>query len=130
MKCLPESPEDFMELSSEAWSDMEKTRQVDASLRVSFDRLYYSCFHAAKAALLRLGQEPRTHAGTNSLVGEKLYKENNYLTVEEARTYSKIRTLREQADYEIEINFNEEEFNELKEKSENIIQKMREVALE
>lgn len=68
--------------------------------RVHWSRLYYAVFYAAKAALAQLGYQPRTHTGTDTLVGGKLYKEHGYITRDDAAKYARLRTIRQTVDYE------------------------------
>lgn len=55
--------EDFMRMADRSVEDLEKVEGI--SDRMFWSPLYYAVFYAAKAALLRLGFEPKTHEGTD-----------------------------------------------------------------
>ena len=61
--------------------------------------LYYSVFYGAKGALLSLGFEPKTHQGTDRLVGKILYKDEEFIQAEDAKFFSRMKTVREEIDY-------------------------------
>ena len=60
-------------------------------------RLYYACYHAVYATLLKFGKEARTHKGVNMELAN-LIKERS-LDRELLITFSQLQTLRLDADY-------------------------------
>ena len=116
--------EEYLEMSEEAFAD---TGVEGLSDRAYWNSLYYSSFYAAKAALLSLGFEPKTHSGTDTLVGKILYKDEGFIDREEAKLFSQLKTIREEKDYdpEAEIGF---EKDSMREKASKLIQKFEEVA--
>jgi hypothetical protein len=71
--------------------------QIDAAL----NRAYYCAFHAARAALLTLGVQPRTHQGVNQRFNLDLvvpgHVEAEYLSI-----LGRVQTQRELADYGVD----------------------------
>ena len=61
-------------------------------------RLYYAIYHAAIAVLLTEGVEPRSHAGTISLLGLHFVKTGRMGT-EDARLFARIQKYRIESDY-------------------------------
>ncbi|MFO7794443.1 MAG: HEPN domain-containing protein [Candidatus Nanohaloarchaea archaeon] len=116
--------EEYLEMSEEAFAD---TSVEGLSDRGYWNSLYYSSFYAAKAALLSLGFEPKTHSGTDTLVGKILYKDEEFISREEAKLFSQLKTIREEKDYnpEAEIGFDKDS---MREKASKLIQKFKEVA--
>ena len=85
-----------------AREELDQARAMaDASIveRKIWSSLYYAMFYAADAALIALGFDPRSHRGTNTLVGKELYRERSLIDKSEASFYSEMRRLREDLDY-------------------------------
>jgi len=89
--------EDFMRMAERSVEDLEKVKGI--SDRMFWSSLYYAVFYAAKAALLSLGFEPKTHKGTDRLVGQILFKDEGLIGKDEAKLFSRLRTVREEIDY-------------------------------
>lgn len=66
---------------------------------------YYAMFHAAKALLLTEESRPKTHAGTATELGN-LFQDR--MDRELLAEFSRIRQLREDADYEIDTDIDRE----------------------
>ena len=62
-------------------------------------RAYYAAFHAARAMLLSLGLEPRSHRGMSSLVGQHLVLPGT-VSSDLQRALSRLQKYREEADYD------------------------------
>lgn len=62
------------------------------------NRLYYACFHAAKAVLHTKGFDPSTHQGVLTVFGEEVILSGE-ATREDGRFLNDLRDLRQQADY-------------------------------
>lgn len=112
-----------LELSDEALNDLKHMEKT--SLRRKYNTLYFAAYHAARARLISLEYAPKTHSGLDSLVHNILVQDEEILTQEEASTFSKLKTRREQADYETGFYGTEEEFQELKEKTNELIRKLK-----
>jgi uncharacterized protein (UPF0332 family) len=111
------------ELAEEALNDLEHMKK--ASLRRKYNTLYFACYHATRAALISHDYAPQTHSGLDSLVHNILLKDKEILTEEEASTFTKLKTRREQADYETGFYGSKEELEELKPKAEKLIDKLK-----
>lgn len=61
-------------------------------------RLYYAIYHAAIAMLLTEGIEPRSHAGTVSLLGLHFVKTGR-MPADDARLFARIQKYRIESDY-------------------------------
>jgi len=89
--------EDYINLAETSLNDLQMVE--DVSDRLYWNSLYYSIFYAAKAALLSLGFEPKTHQGTDRLVGKILYKDEKFIGKDDAKFFSRMKTVREEIDY-------------------------------
>ncbi|MFB6292047.1 MAG: HEPN domain-containing protein [Candidatus Nanohaloarchaea archaeon] len=118
--------EEEIELAEEALKDLEVMQ--DASLRRRYTTLYFSVYHAARAALISMQYAPKTHSGLDSLVHNILANKEGLIEEEEAQYFSKLKTRREQADYETGFFGDEEEFAELKDAAEELVEKLRGIA--
>ncbi len=67
-------------------------------------RAYYAAFHYARAMLLTLGEETRTHGGLERLLHRDLVREGA-LDPEVARLFSRLQKFRQDADYTAEFVF-------------------------
>jgi uncharacterized protein (UPF0332 family) len=61
-------------------------------------RLYYAIYHGAIALLLTEGIEPRSHAGTSTLLGLHFVRTGR-LSPDDARLFARIQKYRLEADY-------------------------------
>jgi uncharacterized protein (UPF0332 family) len=72
---------------------------VDAGLLHDAEsRLYSAIYHGAIALLLTEGIEPRSHAGTSSLLGQHFVRSGR-LSSDDARLFARIQKYRFEADY-------------------------------
>lgn len=85
----------------DALADAKKFQQIDVTDKALVNRLYYACFHAAKAVLYAKGLDPSTHQGVVSLFGEEVVLADD-ASREDGRFLTRLRDLREQADYAYE----------------------------
>lgn len=114
-----------LEMSGEAFSDLDS--MDDVSLRRRYSTLYYGVYHAARAVMISLEYAPKTHSGLDSLVHNILVKDRGELSEEEASVFSKLKTRREQADYETGFLGSEEEFEQLKVDARKLADKLEEL---
>jgi uncharacterized protein (UPF0332 family) len=70
----------------------------------AISRAYYGAFHYARALLLMLGEEVRSHGGLDRLLQRDLVREGR-LDPEIARLFSRLMTYRFEADYAAEFVF-------------------------
>lgn len=109
-----------LELAEEAWNDYRHMDEI--SLRRRYSTLYYTAYHSVSAMLLKKDYSTKTHSGTDALVRNILFKDQEVLDKTQVQAYSKLKTRREQADYDSEFYGSENEIKELEEKVEQILQ--------
>ncbi|MDR2970644.1 MAG: HEPN domain-containing protein [Bacteroidales bacterium] len=108
---------------------LEKARETLAEIPVLFEnklyrtaanRLYYACFYAATALLIKDGYEAHTHSGVKTLLGLHYINENK-LAVSLGKTYNHLFNMRQKGDYFDLITVNESDIIPLFEPAENFI---------
>jgi uncharacterized protein (UPF0332 family) len=67
-------------------------------------RAYYAAFHYARAMLLTVGEEPRTHGGLERMLQRDLVR-TGALDPDVARLFSRLQKFRQDADYTAEFVF-------------------------
>jgi len=72
----------------------------------SANRLYYACFHAVTALLINIDVVTKTHSGTRQMFGLH-YISNGMLGKEYGALYSDLFEMRQSADYEDAIDYEE-----------------------
>ncbi len=83
----------------------EATLLLDAGkLAGAISRAYYAGYHHARAILLTVGQEPRTHGGLSRLV-QASFVRTGRMAPETAALLSRLMTMRQDADYTAEYVF-------------------------
>lgn len=127
MRRMSDSPEDFLRLSDQAVDDIEKMMNSGVSVRPLYSRLYYAVFYSAKAALLSEGVEARTHRGTASQAYQVLFDQKELIEKEDAMVLQRLQERRDMADYELEVNFDRNEFKEDYEDSKDFVSKMKDI---
>ena len=88
----------YLEMAESSLKDAKMVK--NDSERLFWNSLYYSLFYSARASLISKGFEPKTHSGTDSLIGRELYKKEEIISADEASFYSDMRRIREEVDYE------------------------------
>ncbi|QGA81066.1 HEPN domain-containing protein [Candidatus Nanohalobium constans] len=116
--------EKFMDLAEESLNDLKRVKGI--SDRMYWNSLYYSIFYAAKSVLLSKGFEPKTHEGVDSLVGKVLYKDENLIESEDAKFFSRIKTAREEIDYDPDAKIEYDKLD-MRDNAEKFIQEMKEI---
>lgn len=79
-------------------SDVRAGREVGQSENTLVNRLYYACFHAARAALLDRGIDPKSHDGLKSQIGQVLVQPGE-ISGDYGRFFREMSNHRDQADY-------------------------------
>lgn len=96
-----------MEQADSAISDAELLLQNDR-LNAAANRIYYACFYAAEALLIRNGIRAATHTGVRQMFGlhfvQKGLIENQW-----GRFLGKMEQMREGADYDFFIKYEKQE---------------------
>ena len=90
------------------------------------NRLYYACFYATIALLLKDGHEARTHNGVRTLLGQHYVKEG-IISTELNQIYRKLFNLRQTGDYDDLAVLTKEEVLDLLEPAENFIKSIEQL---
>jgi uncharacterized protein (UPF0332 family) len=72
------------------------------------NRLYYACFYAVTALLHKYDMDTKTHGGTQTIFGLHFVKPD-IINKESGRFYSKLFVMRQNADYEYEVEYERED---------------------
>ena len=78
----------------------------------AINRLYYACYYAAIALLIKHGINPSTHAGVKQMIGMH-FVATNRLSRESGRCFSLLFERRHSSDYDDFASSSEEEIDEL-----------------
>lgn len=76
------------------------------------NRMYYSCFHAVSALLIKYNIDVRSHKGMRQLFGLHFVK-SGIVKTEDARIFARIYDKRQASDYDDFMEFSVEEVDEL-----------------
>jgi len=117
--------EEFLKLSDQAFTDIEKMKNSQVSVRPLYNRLYYGVFYAAKAALFSIEKEPKTHRGVASQIFTIFYRDERMISKDTAIVLQRLQQKRDMADYEIEVNFDQNDFENDLEKGKRFVEKMK-----
>lgn len=79
-------------------SDVHAGMKVGVSENTAVNRLYYACFHAARAVMYERGIEPKSHDGMKNQLGEVLVLSEE-ISKQDAGFYSEMSDYRDRADY-------------------------------
>ncbi|HEV7346778.1 HEPN domain-containing protein [Telluribacter sp.] len=90
------------------------------------NRLYYACYYAVIALLIRNEISVNTHAGVRQMFGLHFVK-TGIIDNELGKFYSNIFTTRQSADYEDYLDFSEEDVLDLLKPADELIQKIEEL---
>jgi len=96
-----------MEQATEAISDAELLFQNDR-LNAAANRLYYACFYATEALLIKNGIRASTHTGVRQMFGLH-FVQAGLIAPEWGRFLTKVEQLREGADYDFFIQYDKNE---------------------
>ncbi len=91
----------LMELAEQALHTAQVNFEV-GDFRATVNRAYYAIFYAANAMLLTIGEERRKHSGVISAFRSHFIK-SGLIESEYSNIYGETLTIREDADYAIEI---------------------------
>ncbi len=67
--------------------------------RTSINRLYYACYYAASALLVKYDHTPRTHSGVISLLGLH-FVTTGIISMEQGKLYKNLFEKRQSSDYD------------------------------
>jgi uncharacterized protein (UPF0332 family) len=91
--------------------------------RNAANRLYYACFYAVSALLIKHGHIAHTHGGAKGLLG-RYFVLTNIISKEQNKLYEKLFDLRQKGDYEDWIVVKESDIIPLLEPAEKFIAKI------
>ena len=92
----------------------------------SINRLYYSCFYAINALLLKNDISAKTHRGLRSAFGENFIRKN-IICKESGQTFNKLFEMRNRGDYNDLFDFDEKSVVELFKPVEKLIDEINEL---
>lgn len=95
----------------------------------AINRLYYACYYAAVALLIKYGINPSTHAGVKQMIGMH-FVATGRLSRELGRCFSLLFERRHSSDYDDFAYSSEEEINELMPKAKAFIEAIGELLKE
>jgi uncharacterized protein (UPF0332 family) len=95
----------------------------------AISRAYYAVFHYARALLLMMGEEARTHAGVERLLQRDLVREGR-MDPDVARLFSRLLQYRIDADYASEYVFTERSAMEELDAAERFIAAARQLLID
>lgn len=78
----------------------------------TINRMYYACFHAVSALLIKNGIQVKTHMGVRQAFGLHFVK-TGLISLEFGRVFSRIYDKRQSSDYDDFIEFTKEEVEKL-----------------
>lgn len=78
----------------------------------TINRMYYACFHAVSALLIKNGIQVKTHMGVRQALGLHFVK-TGLISLELGRVFSRIYDKRQSSDYDDFIEFTKEEVEKL-----------------
>ena len=106
--------------SQETLAEVPSLKQL-GYYNTAVNRLYYACYYAAVALLIRHGINPGTHAGVKQMIGMH-FVATGRMSRETGRSFSLLFERRHSSDYDDFAYSNEEEVNELLPKAKAFIE--------
>ena len=119
--------EKFLEKADATLEDAEKAYREEMLISTVQNRIYYSLYYAAQAALISLGHDVGTHKGVKVKIGEEMVLKD-LLDKEWGRFYAQQQTYREQADYQVDVDIERTDLEEFLEDAKTFIQEMKRIA--
>lgn len=90
------------------------------------NRLYYAVFHAVSALLIQDGHKVSTHKGAVVSFGQ-YYVKTGIMSIDDARLYSQLQTMREKSDYNCVYEISEEEIVPKIDQAKSLVSKIEEL---
>lgn len=106
--------------SQETLAEVPSLKQL-GYYNTAVNRLYYACYYAAVALLIRHGINPGTHAGVKQMIGMH-FVATGRMSREIGRSFSLLFERRHSSDYDDFAYSTEEEVNELLPKAKTFIE--------
>lgn len=95
---MPDRSQESIQRARQALTTARVDHETADDPRAALNRLYYGCFHAARAVLYDRGYDTSKHRGVLSLVDRELVHEGN-LPREQSQTLRDLFVARQDADY-------------------------------
>jgi uncharacterized protein (UPF0332 family) len=95
---MPDRPHESLQRARQALTTARVDHETADDSRAALNRLYYACFHAARAVLYDRGHETIKHRGVLSLVDRELVHEGT-LPRKQSQTLRDLFVARQDADY-------------------------------
>ena len=92
----------------------------------AFNRLYYACFYATLALLVKHGITTSTHAGVKTMLGLH-FVSKGLLDMEQGKTFSRLFEIRHSGDYDDFVYCDKEMTDEYTPLAESFIQRIKEL---
>jgi len=113
--------------AKETFAEIEDLVQLNY-WRTAANRLYYTCFYAVSALLIKNGIKAHTHSGVINQFGLNFVR-TDIFSQEEGRFFKKLFELRQDGDYDDWIIINENDIIPLIEPAKNFINKIEQLIL-
>lgn len=113
-----------MDKAHKTFADMEFCAK-EQKWEAAANRLYYALFHAVSALLISGGQNVKSHRGIMSLFGQH-YVRTGLFTSEDGSLLSELVIMRDNADYNLFFEANEEKITPYIEPTRKLIKKIGE----
>lgn len=114
-----------LDKSLQTWYEAEAARTL-RMWPMTANRMYYALVNALRALLLLDGHPTHSHAGMKSAIGQ-YYVLTGIFTIEEARLFSQMETMREKADYDCYFDATETDVTEKYEPTRLLIDKIKQL---
>lgn len=95
---MPDRVADSLQRAHQALKTARVNYEAADDRRATINRLYYACFHAARAVLYTKGFDTAKHSGVLSLIDKELVHEGD-LPREQSQTLRELFVERQDADY-------------------------------
>ena len=95
----------------------------------AFNRLYYACFYAVQALLVKNGIQTSTHAGVKTMLGLQ-FVSKGLLEKEQGKTFSRLFEIRHSGDYDDFVYCDKEMTDEYTPLAATFIQRIKELLKE
>jgi uncharacterized protein (UPF0332 family) len=115
-------PRDFLDVADEL-SDGEG----EAHWRSAVSRAYYAAFHVARRLLIELGFVPPRSEQVHAYLCRRLNNSNHAEVTRSARRLERLRDLRNAADYDVDLPFDDDSLSEAISKALDVIGLLEEV---
>lgn len=97
-----------------------------AHFNAAINRLYYACFYAASALLIRNGISSQTHAGVKTMLGLH-FVSKGILSIEYGKTFSRLFEIRHSSDYDDFVYCDKELYDEYAPKAQKFVEAVKEL---